>query len=218
MFRHVEPRSAPPLLSALVATGRLELLIEPFKENYEKLLVNRPGCESVHAGVGLCPTGPERTFVIVGAIKGSDGASDGDDSGFNGWEDTFPAGRLEGLVLSGRTTTKVQMPCRNLNALLHAHGMQSGIDYMSVDTEGSELEVLTDLQWEVYAPTVVQVEVNRVFDIGGKPQRWTEKETGLRALMKAKGYHLEREFSSGFADGKRLYTKAFDLIFARPHA
>ena len=29
----MEPRSAPPLLSALVATARLELLIEPFKEN-----------------------------------------------------------------------------------------------------------------------------------------------------------------------------------------
>lgn len=111
--------------------------------------------------------------------------------------------------------TRVKIPCRNLNDLLEQNGL-SDIDYMSVDTEGSELEVLGDLKWELYHPTVVQVEVRRLYK-KGVAQPYSVKEVGLRKLMGANGYHVERVFSSGFVPQAwhASIEKAHDLIFVR---
>jgi len=188
--------------------GYTGLCIEPFRDNYEKLVRNRPNCHSVHAAVGLCPTGAERTFIIVGPENGD---KNGDGSGFNGWEDTYDPTRLS--MVSDRIT-RIQMPCRNLNDVMKQNGMRA-VDYMSVDTEGSELEVLGDLNWDLYHPTVVQIEVNRLFHFG-VAQPYSAKEEGLRKLMTAHRYHLERIFTSGLDTRKHsAIEKAHDLIFVR---
>ncbi|UIJ45789.1 FkbM family methyltransferase [Sphingomonas cannabina] len=48
----------------------------------------------------------------------------------------------------------------SLNDLLHQHGAPGDIDYLSVDTEGSELAILSALDFDAWRPRVITVEHN----------------------------------------------------------
>ena len=56
----------------------------------------------------------------------------------------------------------IQVETATLDDIFAAHGVPGGIDYLSVDTEGSELEVLAGLDPGNYRPRVVTVEHNSV--------------------------------------------------------
>ena len=62
----------------------------------------------------------------------------------------------------GSRSVRSQVPCKTLGSILAAAGF-SHVDYLSVDTEGSELEVLASLDWAQTPPAIVQVEVMRQF-------------------------------------------------------
>jgi len=69
----------------------------------------------------------------------------------------------------------------SLNDLLAAHGAPERIDYMSVDTEGSELEILERFDFGAYRVELFSIEHNH-----------TENEAKIDRLMAQKGY--ERRF------------------------
>jgi len=69
----------------------------------------------------------------------------------------------------------------SLNDLLKAHGAPSLIDYMSIDTEGSEFDILSRFDFETYRVSLFSIEHN-----------FTDNEARIDRLMTEKGY--ERRF------------------------
>lgn len=53
----------------------------------------------------------------------------------------------------------IQVPCRTLASILEEHSIRH-VDYMSVDTEGSELAVLRSIPWHLVTIDVLTVEDN----------------------------------------------------------
>jgi FkbM family methyltransferase len=54
----------------------------------------------------------------------------------------------------------IQLKIISLNDLLSRHGAPSKIDYLSIDTEGSELEILQAFDIEKYAISVITCKHN----------------------------------------------------------
>ncbi|HEY7809928.1 MAG TPA: FkbM family methyltransferase [Allosphingosinicella sp.] len=75
-----------------------------------------------------------------------------------------------------------------LNDLLSGHGIGK-LDYLSVDTEGSELDILTEFDFGRFAPAIVTVEHN-----------FTSAREGLLKLLTAQGYVRVFEKYSAFDD------------------
>ena len=62
------------------------------------------------------------------------------------------------------------------------------IDYLSIDTEGSELAILEGIDWSRYRFRCITVEHN-----------FTEQRQGIRKLLEAQGYrHREQQWDDWF--------------------
>ncbi len=77
----------------------------------------------------------------------------------------------------------------SLNDLLQQHNAPARIDYLSVDTEGSELEILASFDFERYDIGVLTVEHNN-----------TPERDGLYRLLTSKGYVRKLQTCSRFDD------------------
>lgn len=73
----------------------------------------------------------------------------------------------------------------SLNDLLDAHGAPREIDYISIDTEGSELAILEAFDFNRFEVRCLTIEHN-----------YTENRSKIQSLMKANGYeHVHQETS-----------------------
>ncbi len=77
----------------------------------------------------------------------------------------------------------------SLNDLLREHDAPACIDYLSVDTEGSELEILSAFDYSRYQVKVLTVEHNQ-----------TQQREKLFELLSSKGYVRKLETCSHFDD------------------
>jgi FkbM family methyltransferase len=64
-----------------------------------------------------------------------------------------------------------------LNDLLRQTGAPHDLDYLSIDTEGSELAILESLDWRRWRPRLITVEHN-----------WTPMREGIEKLLAEQGY------------------------------
>lgn len=87
-----------------------------------------------------------------------------------------------------RMGKQFQIKTVSLNDLLKEHDAPTEIDYLSVDTEGSELEILSRFDFEKYKPKVVTVEHNHN----------VEKKLKLESLFEKNGYKRYFPFISAF--------------------
>lgn len=55
----------------------------------------------------------------------------------------------------------IPVPIRPLASVLAEHRPQGGIDFMSIDVEGFETEILASNDWTRFRPTVIVLEINR---------------------------------------------------------
>ena len=94
----------------------------------------------------------------------------------------------------------VTIPCVDLNVILKDQNMFH-IDYMTVDTEGSEIAILKTFDFDTFDVTFVQVERN----VKTKAQR--DEKNYLINFMSTKGYHLEKVFDIG--------NQAVDVLFRK---
>lgn len=85
---------------------------------------------------------------------------------------------------------RLLLPTVSLNDLLKEHGAPSNIDYISIDTEGSELDILSAFDFDQYTVDVFTVEHNF------HPQR----RAAIHELMVSRGYQRELEQFSSFDD------------------
>lgn len=77
---------------------------------------------------------------------------------------------------------EILVPTISLNDLLREHKAPRVIDYLSCDTEGSEVEILSAFDWDAYDVRLVTVEHNR-----------TAAQEQLRALLTSKGFEVKLE-------------------------
>ncbi len=76
-----------------------------------------------------------------------------------------------------------------LNSLLREHQAPAKIDYMSVDTEGSELKILSAFDFDQYKVNVITVEHN-----------FTEDRAAIHSLLTSKGFSRKFEAFSFWDD------------------
>lgn len=117
------------------------ILIEPNPISFEQLQVNRPTAKLERRAVGL--SADERHFVLAGQF-----------STFKGFEDSD----LHSERRKGKKVTKVRTA--TLTEMLNDASAPSYIDLLSVDTEGSELEVLASLDWDSFEFGFIAIEHN----------------------------------------------------------
>jgi FkbM family methyltransferase len=73
---------------------------------------------------------------------------------------TFSRENLERLGMMDAVTETVEVPVRKLSAILADHASGSDVDYLNIDAEGYELEILGELASSSIRPAVISVEQN----------------------------------------------------------
>lgn len=123
------------------------ICMEPHPDYFPLLKKNRPHSIAIHAAAG----------------KEDKGAVDFH-TNYRGFMSTLD-GSLEGFFKSHYGTffggfKTIQVPLLTLNTALGMHHAPSPIDILSVDTEGTEADVLEGFDFERYAPRVVIAEIS----------------------------------------------------------
>jgi hypothetical protein len=160
------------------------LLVEGDPAQVMGLHTNRPGAVKVEGAI--CPSGMQNVSYLSSRI-----------GGFSGFAESFEPSRR-------RTVTKRRVVrCFQLADLLRSNGM-GRVDYMTIDTEGSEAMLIEDFPWDQFEVKVVQVEQldERRFraHIGHQKR--------IEARMAMFGYRLEVVLTV-----RKDHT--YDLIFVR---
>jgi FkbM family methyltransferase len=114
-------------------------------------------------------SGERMRFVLADAFGGLEGTGEDDRHG-----EKRNAYAAVGEVITVITTS--------LTDLLDQHGSPAVIDYLSIDTEGSELAILEALDWNRYQFRCITVEHN-----------YTEQRKGIQKLLEAQGYQRREE-------------------------
>ena len=161
------------------------LLLEADPRQVMQLHANRKASVIVEGAV--CPSGSPSNITILSSHIG----------GFSGFASTFEKSRM-------RTVTKrFTVPCHSLETLLREHHMHR-VDYMTIDTEGSEALIIDDFPWRQFDVRVVQVEQlndSRFHSQAGKQEQITRR-------LVAEGYRLAHVIVV-----RRGHTE--DLIFVK---
>jgi len=109
------------------------ILCEPAEFWHEKLKINRPNCF-----IEKKPIFSDLKKKVKFSVK---------------------AGGRSHIVNNGNDKNLISLDSITLNQLFLKQGVDI-IDYLSVDTEGSEFDILSDLNFNKYRPTIITVEHN----------------------------------------------------------
>lgn len=88
----------------------------------------------------------------------------------------------------------VEVPVKRLEDILDAYSV-STIDFMSVDTEGLEMEVLDSNNWRKYRPTLLCIETIDFMKLLRHGTGESHRKTDIDAYLLSRGY--EEYFSNG---------------------
>lgn len=149
------------------ALGWKGLLVEAVEDEYKQLVNNRPNSIAVNSAV--CASNGTIEFMI---------------STIPGWHG------IVGSYSEGRKNTlqkMVRIPCITLEHLLSVNKVKH-VDYMTVDTEGSEYDILRVFPTDHFDIDFIQVEM-----LTGN----SKKAIALVDLMRSKGYKLVHIFDGG---------------------
>jgi len=91
--------------------------------------------------------------------------------------------------LKKQTVSRYEVPSVTLNTLLRDHGAPPLIDYLSLDTEGSELRILKSLDFKSYRFKVITVEHN-----------FSDDRSSMYELLTKNGYRRVQEDLSRWDD------------------
>lgn len=127
------------------------VLVEAHPELVEKCRISRPKSKVVHAAIGALNDKTVLFSIVKG--KGLDVLS----------FVSAPKSHLQRIELEGGMVEQVKVPMRTLNSIFHENDINE-IDFLSIDVEGSELDVLAGLDLKMYQPRIILVEDNS----GGK--------------------------------------------------
>lgn len=145
------------------------ICVEPIPYRFADLVRNRPRSKCSDRAV-FHTSGLDVVFAI---------ANNGD--GLSGIQDTIDCHK----ALVDANKTEIVVKTITLKDLLDTLGAPAYIDYLSLDTEGSEYEILKGFDFQKYRFGYIDVEHNFV-----EPRR-----TQIRELLTSNGYEYMRENS-----------------------
>ena len=160
------------------------VLIEADPEQYKECLANRPGSKVIHAAVGRPDAKGTITFHQVTSSEKWGGMLSylqADDR--QSWR----------VNRTGTAINKIEVPYRSLNDILEACDLEP-IDFITIDVEGGELDVLKGFDINKYNPRVIVVENNN-----------RHEHNRIEEYLKSFDFHLR--FSAGCND---FYLKQGD--------
>jgi len=147
--------------------------IEPNPKLFEKLKLNRT-CKVSMACIGAT-TGEEVEFIFADAFGGIKSYAH---------EDMHSDKRMA-YFKTGEATNLITI---SLNDFLKQINAPRDIDYISIDTEGSEYDIIRNFPFEEWNIQMMTIEHN-----------YTERRADVRKLMRSKGYHCtEKEFDDWY--------------------
>ena len=138
------------------------ICVEPNPETFEKLKINRPQSHCCDNAI-FSETGLTVQFDIANTCNLLSGISTYIDCHKN-------------TVNSNKTT--IQVTTLSFNDLLEKYNAPTFIEYLSLDTEGTEYEILKTFNFDKYTIGLIDVEHNSI-----EPRR-----THIRELLQSKGY------------------------------
>jgi FkbM family methyltransferase len=124
------------------------LCIEPLPSAFEKLVTRR---KAICRQVCVADFAGESEFI--------EAAAGIDESMLSGLPRYFDPRHVDRLKRVATATAKHTVEVRQLSSLLLEHDLLA-VDYCSIDTEGSELSILSDLDFSKFAISVLTVENN----------------------------------------------------------
>lgn len=170
--------------------GWTGMLIEANYEVYQKLVINRPNTINIF-GAAYKYDGNIQFRKITGYSQML--------SGIVETVETRHLDRMEAeMAAFGGSAEIVTVPCFEITNLLLQHNLVH-INYMSIDIEGAEMELLKSIDFSKIAIDVIQIE-NNYLGIGGF-------DDILLPLGYRKGATIQRSQSDGSINRDVLYTK-----------
>jgi hypothetical protein len=145
------------------------ILVEPDDRELKKITKNRPNAH-IYTGVAVCPVGTKEVSFAISSNRG-----------WSGIHNSYDDKRWHNTVISQK-----KMPCVDLNEICPEH-----VDYMTVDTEGSEVEILRTFDFTSHDVTIIQVERNM------KTRVQQNEEKQLTQFMSRKGYEKIKQIDIG---------------------
>lgn len=137
----------------LEENGWRGLLIEANPELIPKILRARPDSTVVHSAiVSPLNEGSINFFQVKGDPPHLDGLST------TCYTDLFEAK----IKLYGGNIIQMKVPATTLDSVLTSHAVPSKFEFLSIDVEGAELEVLKGFSIEHFAPKLIMIEDNSV--------------------------------------------------------
>tara|TARA_Y100000590_G_scaffold368256_1_gene428810 strand:+ start:1930 stop:2577 length:648 start_codon:yes stop_codon:yes gene_type:complete len=138
------------------------ILIEPSVVGYNQCIVNRPA--SICLNCACVSSSYEKEFV------------------WGDFGDNHAMGSIEGKRLKRDTLVKV--PSKTLEQILDDLDQTPSIDLLSLDTEGTELDILEGLNLDKYRPYYILVEI------------YNKDELEITNYLKNKNYELHSNFTN----------------------
>ena len=130
------------------------ICIEPHPDNYSKLIASR-NCKTYN-----CCISENEAELEFCCIRGHANML----SGINSSYSESHLQRIQNEILNhGGEMTTIRIPSKTLNAIIEENNIEH-VDYLSIDTEGSELNVLMGIDLHKYKVTVISVENNNYND------------------------------------------------------
>jgi len=125
--------------------------IEPIKKVYNDLLVNRPNCININCAV--CNNDGKTEFIC----------NEGYTEMISGIKDTFDNRHIQRLQREnkqhGSTTKIIEVETKKLETICDSHKI-SHINYLSIDVEGGEFEVIKSINFDKVYIDVIGFENN----------------------------------------------------------
>lgn len=124
--------------------GGTGINVEPDPSAFPDLATARPS--DINLPIGISVTSGTLPFYRISASTLS----------------TFNKSDADLSVADGyRLLQTVQVPIETLAVILERHRPKGAIDFISIDVEGYEIEILKSNDWSRFRPTVIVLEINR---------------------------------------------------------
>jgi FkbM family methyltransferase len=142
--------------------------VEPDPEMFQKIKRKRPGDKVLNIGIGPASEASASFYLFPRKV--------------NGWS-TFSEKEAQiREAESGIKPKVISIPIRNINDII-AENFNSFPNYISLDVEGMDLDILRSLDWQRFQPEVICVET-----ISFSITNTEEKLNDIIDFMHSKGY------------------------------